>query len=75
MRRFLFDYIYDKEQRITTNELICGGLEDAIEFIDEHFLEIHADGETEISALRLRTDSDETILTYEIQTDLAPGNY
>ena len=74
MHRYLFDYIYDKEQAITINELICPGLDDAIDFIDEHFLELHLEGETEISALRLRTDSDETILTYMIQTDLTAGN-
>lgn len=74
MRRFLFDYIYNQTKKIVTNELICCGLDDAIDFIDQHFIELHAEGETEISAIQLRDNSDEPILIYEMQTDFGSGH-
>ena len=74
MERFLFDYLYDREQKVVINELIAAGLDGAIEFVDEHFMELHALGETEISAIRLRTEHDETLLIYELHSDVAAGN-
>lgn len=70
MERFLFDYIYEEQHRVVMNELISSGLDGAIEFIDKHFLELHSEGETEISAIRLRSSHNEEILYYKIHRDL-----
>lgn len=70
MQRFLFDYIYEDKQEMVMNELLASSFEGAIEFIDEHFLELHAEGETEISAIRLRTDQDEEIVHYLLHNDV-----
>lgn len=70
MYRFLFDYVYDEQQKIVMNELLASSIEAAIEFIDEHFLELHAERETEISAIRLRTERDEEILHYPLHRDV-----
>jgi len=70
MHRFFFDYIYDEDRKIVMNELLAVSLDGAIEFIDRHFLERHADGETEICAIRLRTDENEEILSYELHRDV-----
>lgn len=70
MLRFLFDYIYNGQEKIVTNELLVSSFEGAIEFIDEHFLELHSEGETEISGLRLRTSQDEEILLYQLHNDV-----
>lgn len=70
MQRFLFDYIYDTEKKIVMNELLTTSLDQAIEFIDNHFLELHAEGETEISAIRLRTERDEEIVHYQLHNDV-----
>lgn len=70
MQRLLFDYIYDDQQKIVINELLVLSLEAAIEFIDKHFLELHAEGQTEISAIRLRTEQDEEIVLYKLHSDV-----
>lgn len=70
MLRFLFDYIYNGQEKIVTNELLVSSFEGAIEFIDEHFLELHSEGETEISAIRLRTEQDEEIVLYPLHNDV-----
>lgn len=69
MQRFLFDYIYDNTKQIIINELITSSLEEAIDWISQHYMELHAEGETDISAIRLRTSDDEVILCYEMQWD------
>ena len=70
LQRFLFDYIYETKKRFVINELRATSLDQAIEFFDEHFLELHAEGETEISAIRLRTDQDEEIASYKLHNDV-----
>ena len=69
MRRFLFDYIYDSQKMIVSNELLSADLDSAIDFIDEHFMELHFEQESEISAIRLRNDQDDEILLYRLHLD------
>lgn len=69
MQRFLFDYIYDNTKQIIINELITSSLEEAIDWISQHYMELHAEGETDISAIRLRTSDDEVILHYDMHLD------
>ena len=69
MQRFLFDYIYETTQHIIINELIASSLDEAIDWISQHYMELHAEGDTDISAIRLRTSEDEVILSYEMHFD------
>ena len=69
MRRFLFDYIYDSQKMSVSNELLSVDLDSAIDFIDEHFMELHFEEEIEISAIRLRNDQDDEILLYRLHLD------
>lgn len=69
MQRFLFDYIYDTTQHIIINELITSSLDEAIDWISQHYMEIHVEGETDISAIRLRTSDGEVNLIYQTHFD------
>lgn len=69
LQRFLFDYLYDDTRHIIINELITPSLNDAIDFVNNHFMELHAEGKSDISAIRLRTCEDETELVYEVHFD------
>ena len=74
MQRFLFDYIYDNTKQIIINELITSSLEEAIDWISQHYMELHAEGETDISAIMLRTPEDQVVLTYQMHFDALSEN-
>ena len=69
MQRFLYDYIHHESHRITINELFSSDVNEAIDFLSSHFLEIHAERETDISEVRLRTSDDEVIMSYTTHFD------
>lgn len=69
MQRFLYDYFHAETNEISLNELFCASFEDAITFLDSHFLEIHAERETDIREVRLRTSDDEVIMSYTTHFD------
>jgi beta-galactosidase beta subunit len=69
MQRFLFEYIYDNTQHIIINKIITSSLEEAIDWVPQHYLELHREGETDISAVRLRTPDDQVVLAYEMHLD------
>jgi hypothetical protein len=69
MQRFLFDYVYEDSSQSIINELLSASIDEAINFISEHFMELHADGESEFSELRLRSTDGEVILSYKTHFD------
>ena len=71
--RLLFDYIYESTQHIIISELITSSLDEAIDWICQHYTELHAEDDTDISAVRLRTSDDQVVLAYEMHLD-AVGN-
>lgn len=69
MQRYLYDYIHNETDAVTINELLSIDVNGAINFVSSHFLEIHAERETHISEVRLRTSDDEIILSYATHFD------
>lgn len=75
MQRYLYDYIHNETDAVTINELFSIDVNDAINFVSSHFLEIHAEREADISEVRLRTSDDEIILSYSTHFDaLTPSD-
>ncbi len=69
MQRLLFDYVYEDSSHLVVNELPSSSVDEAINFISEHFMELHAEGESEIAELRLRSTGGDMILAYKTHFD------
>ena len=78
-----FDYwlIFEQEQCVEIHEIICDGLAEATEFLDQLYLQLHQGGPIEDmnldsgrrpSAIALSEhDAEEFLLYYELQWDVA----
>ena len=61
MKRYFFDYINHDTKHITMNELLSYSDDAALEFFNQHFLDLHLEKGTDVHALRLRTVEDEEL--------------
>lgn len=52
--RFLCDVIFTDEDRFEIQELICADRDEAVEWLEQYFLELHFDRDVKPDAVRLR---------------------
>ena len=70
MHRFLFDLVFHDKKSIETNELLTTSVDGAIDFIDNFYLEVHAEGAPGPDEIILRVSGeDEPILHYALHLD------
>ena len=70
MHRFLFDLIFHDKKTIETNELLTTSVDDAIDFIDEYYMELHGEGQPGPDVIELRlAGEEELILSYELHLE------
>lgn len=74
MQRFLFDYVYEDSSHLVINELLTSSVDEALDFISEHFMELHAEGESGITELRLRVPDGDIIVAYKTHFDAVLGH-
>lgn len=55
MEKYVFHHVIDSTEPVPINEGITTSLEESIELTTTHFLEVDAEGQAEILALRPRT--------------------
>ena len=66
--RFLCDMIYTTDNRLEIQELICQDRYEAIEWLQNHFLELHFERQNQPDILCLRRDQ-EVIARWETHFD------
>jgi hypothetical protein len=70
MHRFLFDLVFHDRKTIETNELLTTSIDEAIDFIDNFYLELHLEGAPGPDEIILRVaGEDDSILHYALHLD------
>lgn len=73
MKRYFFDYINHDTKHIIMNEMISYSDDAALEFFNQHFLDLHLDKCTDFHALRLRDSNDDELAYYDMHLDAVFG--